>query len=198
VIYIKNYAHKLEGSDMRWLRFWPWLWKDTRSDWEKKQERAFIDAVNKLKNYSVSDRGALSMDPEGLREQVIASREELKHLVQQPSANARAHAHQSLSASQTAFQDGAVPAVLGIGDFVEVVAWRRLNDQASVRYICLESLTTQLYLVASADYFSGAAQSHCVGLETKVNPRFATVTRSGELDWFDTASEAIDAFDKGM
>lgn len=92
---------------MRWfLRFWALLWKDTRSDWEKKQERAFIEAINKLKNYSVSDRGGLSMDPDELREQVIASREKLKHLVQQPSVHINAHPLQLSTASRTACQDG--------------------------------------------------------------------------------------------
>jgi len=73
---------------MGWfLQFWAWLFKDQRSDWEQKQERRFITAVNPLKNYSVSDRGGLSMDPEELRERIIVSREELKHLVPRPLAH---------------------------------------------------------------------------------------------------------------
>jgi hypothetical protein len=58
-----------------------WLFADRRSEWEKKKERQFIEAVNKLKNYSVSERGGLSIDPEEVREQVIAGREQCKHLV---------------------------------------------------------------------------------------------------------------------
>ncbi|QVX16652.1 hypothetical protein DB356_19095 [Pseudomonas congelans] len=47
------------------------LWPDEQSDWEKKQERLFIDAVNKLENYYVTDRGRLSMDPEEARKALL-------------------------------------------------------------------------------------------------------------------------------
>jgi len=48
--------------------------------WERR-EQAFIDAVNQLKTLHVTPEGAMSIDPEELREQVMASREQLKHLV---------------------------------------------------------------------------------------------------------------------
>lgn len=64
------------------IQFWAWLFEDKRSAWEQKQDRLAIDALNNLKNYSVSDRGGLSMDPQELRELVMTARHELKHLVQ--------------------------------------------------------------------------------------------------------------------
>jgi len=48
--------------------------------WERR-EQAFIDALNQLKTLHVTREGAMYLDPEELREQVIASREQLKYLV---------------------------------------------------------------------------------------------------------------------
>lgn len=91
---------------MGWfIRFWGWLFKDKRSDWEQTQERQFITVVNKLKNYSVSDRGGLLMNPEELRELVMNGRKELKHLVQ-PSPTCTTRTHQSTNAPLTATQGG--------------------------------------------------------------------------------------------
>jgi len=48
--------------------------------WERR-EQAFIDAANKLKTLHVTPGGAMYIDPEELREQIIASREQLKLFV---------------------------------------------------------------------------------------------------------------------
>ncbi|WGK90093.1 hypothetical protein [Pseudomonas migulae] len=58
-----------------------WLFPDRRPEREQAREREFIAEANSLKTLSVSDRGRLSIDPEDLREQMVASREQLKHLV---------------------------------------------------------------------------------------------------------------------
>ncbi|WP_146114715.1 hypothetical protein [Pseudomonas frederiksbergensis] len=179
------------------MQFWAWLFKDKRSAWEQKKDRLAIDAFNKLKNYSVSDRGGLSMDPEELREQVVTDRKELKHLVQ-PSPNRATHAHQSTTAPLTARQGHAAQCTSRVDDFVEVVTWRRLNSSASARYVCLESLTTKQYAVATADLFSEPLDSLLGSLAAKVNQRVASVITAGELKWFDTASEAMDAYDASL
>lgn len=180
------------------MQFWAWLFKDKRSVWEQTQDRQAIEAFNKLKNYSVSDRGGLSMNPEELRERVMTGREELKHLVNPPSPNRTTHARQFTTAPLTAHQGGSTLSVSGIQDFVEVVTWRRLNSGATVRYVCLESLATKQYAVATADLFSEPLDSLFGGLAAKVNQRVANFIRSGELEWFDTASEAMDAHDASL
>ncbi|WP_367599202.1 hypothetical protein [Pseudomonas fulva] len=60
---------------------WRRLFRDQRSAWEVKREQAFIEAANGLKNFTVTDRGGVSMDPEEIRDYVIARRQELSHLV---------------------------------------------------------------------------------------------------------------------
>ncbi|UUT24058.1 hypothetical protein [Pseudomonas sp. T8] len=183
---------------MGWfIRFWGWLFKDKRSAWEQKQDRQAIEAFNKLKNYSVSDRGGLSMDPEELRERVMTGREELKHLVQ-PSPNRSTHAHHSTTAPLIANQGHPAQYASRVHDFVEVVTWRRLNSGASARYICLESLTTKQYAVATADLFSEPLDSLFGSLAAKVNHRVASSITSGEFEWFDTPREAMDAYDANL
>jgi hypothetical protein len=48
--------------------------------WERR-EQAFIDAANKLKTLHVTPEGAMYIDAEELREQIITSREKLKQFV---------------------------------------------------------------------------------------------------------------------
>ena len=183
---------------MEWfIRLWAWLFKDKRSDWEQKQERRFIMAVNQLKNYSVSDRGGLSMDPEELRERVMASREKLKHLVQPSASNHTTHVHQFTTAHLTGHQGGSSPSATGVSDFLEVVTWRRLTSGASVRYVCLEALTTKLYCVALADYFSSPGERHS-SLDTMATDRVAKAIAAAELKWFDSLGEAMNAFDASI
>lgn len=68
-------------------RIWNTLYPDRRSDWEKKTEREFIEAIGKIKSLSVTDRGGASFDLEEIREKVIASREQLKQFVHRPSVS---------------------------------------------------------------------------------------------------------------
>jgi len=66
------------------------LFPDRRPDWEQKREREFIQAAKSLKTLKVTPEGGMSIDPEELRDQIIASREQLKHLVHKPGAPSRA------------------------------------------------------------------------------------------------------------
>jgi hypothetical protein len=61
---------------MAWL-----LWKDKRPEWVKREEREFIKAANSLKTLQVTPDGGMRIDPEELRDQIIAGRERLKCLV---------------------------------------------------------------------------------------------------------------------
>jgi len=58
-----------------------WFWRDPRTLSEQTQERAFITAVNGLKTLRVTREGGMSIEPEEIRERVIASRHALKHFV---------------------------------------------------------------------------------------------------------------------
>lgn len=68
----------------RLSRIWNNINPDRRPEWEKRREREFIEAVNSLKTLRVTPEGRMSIDPEGIREQVLEARERLKHFVQKP------------------------------------------------------------------------------------------------------------------
>jgi hypothetical protein len=167
---------------------------DQRPDWEKARERDFIAAVNKLETLSVTDRGGMAINPEEIREQVITSREQLKHLVHMPGAPRRAlkvvtdiQVDQEASPSQEAPVDGL--------DCIEVVAWRRLPSGAAVRYVCLQSMSMGRYAVAAVSLFSGGTESLPPWVDGNTNKQVASSLQSGELQWFTTVSEAMDAWD---
>lgn len=61
-----------------------WFWRDKRPMSEQSRERAFISALNGLKTLRVTREGGMSIDPDEIREQVIASRHALKHFVRKP------------------------------------------------------------------------------------------------------------------
>jgi hypothetical protein len=70
---------------MPWLNtIWERLFKDKRPEWEIRREREFIQAANRLKTLRVTPMGGMSIDPEELRDQILAAREEYKHLVRKP------------------------------------------------------------------------------------------------------------------
>lgn len=179
------------------IQFWAWLFEDKRSAWEQKQDRLAIDAFNKLKNYSVSDRGGLSIDREELRELVMTGRKELKHLVQ-PSPNRTTHAHQSNTAPLTSHQGTPSASASEINDFIEVVTWRRLACGASLRYVCLQDLTTNRHAVAVADYFATPAKDEVTTLDAGHEQRVAKALGTAEFAWFDSRGEAMDAFDSSI
>jgi len=55
--------------------------RDNISGQEQARERAFIAALNNLKSLRVTPDGGMSIDPDEIREQVIASRLSLKRFV---------------------------------------------------------------------------------------------------------------------
>ncbi len=68
---------KDEAGQMGWL-----FWKDKRPAWVQAEEREFIKAANRLKTLQVTPRGGMRIDPEELRDQILAARESYKDLVQ--------------------------------------------------------------------------------------------------------------------
>lgn len=70
---------------MRWLNaLLERLFRDKRPEWEIRREKEFIHAANQLKTLRVTERGGMSIDPAEIRDQIIAAREEYKHLVRKP------------------------------------------------------------------------------------------------------------------
>lgn len=67
---------------MKWFdRLIGLVCRDNRSGQEHARERAFIAALNNLKSLRVTPDGGMSIDPDEIREQVIASRRSLKRFV---------------------------------------------------------------------------------------------------------------------
>jgi len=160
-----------------------WLFPDKRSEWEQKQERTFIQALNQLKNYSVTEQGGISMDPDEIRDYVIARRQELKHLVdprhrEAPVGDSTSHAS---------------------GACVELVSWRRFSDQAAIRYVCLQALDGRGFSVASARYFS-AGDSDLSGRneQHRVARQFLEVGNELSLGWHPSVEAALEAHDRAI
>ncbi|MDU8599979.1 hypothetical protein RYB69_02820 [Pseudomonas syringae] len=178
-------------------RLTSWLFPDRRPDWERKREREFIQAANKLKTLSVTDRGGMSIDPEEIREQIIASREQFKHLVRNPGApNNPLKGAADTQADQEAnlLTEAAVDAL----DCIEVVAWRRLPSGGAVRYLCVQSTVTGSYAVATASLFSGGTESLPPWVDGNTNRQVATALQSRELRWFGSVGEAMNAWDEAL
>ena len=170
------------------------LFPDRRPDWEQKREREFILAANGLKTLSVTDRGGMSIDPEELRDQIVASREQLKHLVHRseaPNPSFRA----AEDAQVETLVSSSVEAPVSAMDCIEVVAWRRLPSGAAVRYVCLQSTNTGSYSVATASLFAGAIESLPTWVDGNTNRQIANALQLGDLQWYAAVSEAMDAWD---
>ena len=167
-------------------KLWCFINHDRRPDWEKAREREFIRAANSLKTLSVTDRGGVSIDPEELRDHINAAREQLKHLVHKPRAP-------GLESTSVADQGGSliVEALERDLDCIEVVAWRRLTSGAAVRY----GLSTGRFAVTVVSLFSEDAESLPRWIDSDTPTRVAYALQCGELHWFTTVSEAMDAWD---
>ncbi|ROM18413.1 hypothetical protein BK643_05910 [Pseudomonas protegens] len=173
---------------------WNLISPDRRPDWEKARERDFITAVNKLKTLSVSDRGGLSIDPEELREQIVASREQLKHLVHKPGAPNRPF--KAVADLQVEQETGSTIEASGdVLECIEVVAWRRLTSGGAVRYVCLQSTSTGSYAVATASLFSDSTKSLPPWVDANTNRQVVSALQNPELHWFTSMREAMDAWD---
>lgn len=67
---------------MKWLnRFIGFVCRDKRSSPELVRDRAFIAALNDLKSLRVTPEGGMSIDPNEIRDKVIASRHALSRFV---------------------------------------------------------------------------------------------------------------------
>ncbi|MBD8805446.1 MULTISPECIES: hypothetical protein [Pseudomonas] len=180
------------------LKLFTSLWNlinpDGRPDWEKAREREFILAANSLKTLSVTDRGGMSIDPEELRDQIVASREQLKHLVRRP---------ETLNRSFRAAEDvqveplvsSTVEAPASAMDCIEVVAWRRLQTGAAVRYVCLQCTSSGRFAVATASLLTEAMESLPTWVDGNTNRQIANALQLGELQWYEAVSEAMNAWD---
>lgn len=175
-------------------RLWSVISPDRSPEREKTREREFILAANSLKTLSVTDRGGMSIDPEELREQIIASREQLKQLVHKPEPPSSSFkAVEDVLVEQDA--SPAVEAPVSALDCIEVVAWRRLQTGASVRYVCLQSTSTGRFAVASASMFTGAIESLPAWVDGNTKRQIANAAQLGDLQWYAGLSEAMDAWD---
>lgn len=171
-----------------------WLIPDRRPEREKAREREFILAANSLKTLTVTDRGGMSIDPEEIRHQIIAAREQLKHLVHKPGVPGRsfkAAVHVQVEQEENPAEEAPVSAL----DCREIAAWRRLSSGASVRYVCLQSTNTGRYTVATASMFSGALETLPTWIDGNANRQVANALQGSELQWYATLSDAMDAWD---
>lgn len=183
------------GNTLKLLKsLWNLISSDRRPDWEKVRERDFIAAANKLKTLSVTDRGGMSIDPEEIREQIITSREQLKHLVHKPGAPTRPL--KLVADIQVEHElNSLVESPRDVLDCIEMVAWRRLPSGAAVRYTCLKCVSTGRFVVAAASLFSGGTESLPPWVYGNTNRQIANALRLGDLQWYSTLSEAMDAWD---
>lgn len=163
---------------------------DRRPPHEVKREQAFIEAANRFTTLRVTPEGGMFIDPEELREQIVAAREQLKHLVHAPGT--RSGPCQGVAAVQVAQE--ADPATEGLHDCIEVVAWRRLPSGAAVRYVCLQSTRTGRYSAAMACMFSGSLETLSTWIDGNANRQVASALQ-GELHWYASVNEAMDAWD---
>lgn len=131
------------------------------------------------------------IDPEELREQIVAAREQLKHLVHAPGT--RSGPYQAVAAVEVAQE--ADPSVEGPHDCIEVVAWRRLLNGGAVRYVCLQSTHTGRYSVATACLFSGTSESLPTWVDGNTHRQVANALQGSELHWYATVNEAMDTWD---
>ena len=174
-----------------------WLFLDRRPEREKVREREFIQAANSLKTLKVTPEGGMSIDPEELRDQIIASREQLKQLVHKSGeASSSFEATADIRVEQEA--SATIEASVSAMDFIEVVAWRRLLTGAAVRYVCLQSTSTGRFAVATASLFSDGTQSIPTWIEANTAKHVANAIQNDHLRWLTTVSEAMNAWDTDL
>ena len=190
----KPWALGQENVLLLLTRFWNLISPDLRPEWEKAREREFILAANSLKTLKVTPEGGMSIDPEELRDQIIAAREQLQHLVHQPGKPSRPF--QPVAENEESQKaDPAAEAPVELQDCIEVVIWRRLHSGAAVRYVCLQSTSTGCFAVAAASLFSGGQESLPGWVDGNINRQVANALQLGDLQWYAAVSEAMDAWD---
>lgn len=177
---------------MRIVRaLWDLIRQDRRPQREIDRERAFIQAANRLKTLRVTPEGAMFIDPEELREQIVSAREQLKHLVH--NSGTRGEPYQAVAAVEVVQEVDRSAEELQ--DCIEVVAWRRLPSGAAVRYTCLQHVGTGRFIVAAASLFSVDAESLPRWIDSDTHRQVACALQSGGLHWHATVDQAMDAWD---
>ena len=150
------------------------FWPDQRSGWEKKRERLFIDAANRLENFYVTGQGGISMDPEEARDAI------------------QRFASQHDSTPQTEH-----PVPMGLtGLIMERYAWRRLDHVSVVRYEFLIS-DKGLSTVVAAERFPSTitCQFGLHGSRAALGNTVKAVT-SNDLIWRTCLESAIKAYEE--
>lgn len=133
------------------------LWPDEQSDWEKKQERLFIDAFIKLENYYVTDRGRHSMDSEEARKALLRFAQQYKR------------------PPQVGHRCGVVQA----GLLMQRYAPRRLDSVSAARYEFLESANGLSTVVAAERLTSTiTCQDGLEGIRSPLGNAVKIITRS--------------------
>lgn len=164
---------------------------------EKAREREFIPEANSFKTLRVTQEGGIFIDPEELREQIVASREQLKHLVHKPGGSGGLC--QAVAAVEVGLEaDTSAEATVELQDGIEVVAWRWLSSGAAVRYVCLQSTSTGRFAVATASLFTEATESLPTWVEANTARHVAIAIQNDHLRWLATVSEAVDAWDADL
>ncbi len=79
-------------------------------------------------------------------------------------------------------------------DCIELVAWRRLQTGAAVRYVCLQSTSTGRFAVATASLFTEAMESLPTWVDGNTNRQIANALQLDDLQWYAAVSEAMDAW----
>nr|GFC44402.1 hypothetical protein [Tanacetum cinerariifolium] len=69
------------SRELGWRATCGWRPTDKRPAWVKEEERKFIEAANSLKTLQVTPEGGMRIDPEEIRDQIIAGRELYKQFV---------------------------------------------------------------------------------------------------------------------
>lgn len=171
---------------MQWLTrpltaLWTALFGDNRPEYEKQRERSFIEAVNKLKNYYVTDRGGIYMDPAEVHDIAIA-----RFLEQRTAASGYTS---QVGEPLTGLVHGRVTG------YIQIITWRHLPSKTSIRYVCLQSIDEDKFAIAISDFFSGDNHPHPDSFEHRVAQRLRTVERGEPLGWYGSLQEAMDAHD---
>ncbi|KIQ30289.1 hypothetical protein [Pseudomonas viridiflava] len=157
------------------------LFGDNRSEYEKQRERSFIEAVKKLKNYYVTDRGAIFMDPAEVHKKAVSQYVEQQKALSIP-------ADQSYG-----------PSSMPITDCIQLLTWRRAESHAAVRYVCLQSLDGLMFSVAVVDYFSAKGDMlQAQSFDRRLADRLIMSESEKPLEWFSSLEAAMDAWDASL
>lgn len=80
-------------------------------------------------------------------------------------------------------------------DYQQLITWRLLNNKAVLRYVCLFDLRYRRYAVVVADLLS----SHPTD-DSQLSSRIAKrlLDTHDTLEWFETATAAMDAHDASI